>query len=198
MKDPMLLLLDLDGTLIKSYIQPAATIENDPRRTGAIENNPPFQRPYSHVELLPGRAKCIDRVRANGNHVAIITNQDGVGMGYQMEEDFAKKIQAVAKQLGYDAVYLHDGRSSWPNPESDELHVFVCYNTQHSPNPHYQDTSRRKPEPGMIYEAKKIFGFQAEESTSIVYVGDRNEDRIAARRAGVIFHWDYEFFEETP
>jgi histidinol-phosphate phosphatase family protein len=154
---PRLLLLDRDGTLNRS-----------------VDERPPNHP--DEVELLPGVAKKLHRLAADGWRLVIITNQGGVAYGYHTEPKALAILQAVLKALPVpvDASYLcpHHPRGTIP-----EFAV---------------DCPNRKPAPGAIRDALDRFQARAEDC---LFVGDRRSDLQAASAAGVPFQWATVFFE---
>ncbi len=157
----MLILFDLDGTLISSYM-----------------DHP--DRKYHRWQPLPGRRELLAQLRTEGHQLGIVTNQGGVGLGFVTQSAFYRKLQLVLEALDLPA----------------DLPVAVCF--AHSQAPHKQHRSpdqlaRRKPNPDMLTELAHQFAGQA--AQGILYVGDRPEDRQAARAAGADFAHTDDFFD---
>lgn len=76
----MLILFDLDGTLITSYMD--------------LPN-----RDYHVWQVLPGRRERLAQLRAAGHRLGIATNQAGVAFGHISEDDVRRKIAAVLRAL---------------------------------------------------------------------------------------------------
>ncbi len=138
------------------------------------------------------------RVAAGVLRFAIATNQGGVGLRYWMEsggwgnpaglptpQSAARRYYRLAHRLGiprervYIAYRYRSRKGVWsPVP----------------PNPAYPERWRadwRKPAPGMLIQA--MTDAQVSPANTI-FVGDREEDRLAAQAAGVRFHWARDFF----
>lgn len=153
-----LFLFDLDGTLISSYM------ENE-------------DKDFHTWDFLPGRKITLDALKEQGKKIGIVTNQAGVGFGFNTEDDFLKKVSLVKKEFGDHSVwvcYAHgkaDHPSNFTRPE--------------------WDPERRKPSPDMIYEALESFEVEPEKA---VYIGDMESDEQAALRAGVDYVDAVEFF----
>jgi D-glycero-D-manno-heptose 1,7-bisphosphate phosphatase len=132
-----------------------------------------FRKTPDDWELLPGRKEYITKLLKDGFEVALITNQGGAAFGYFELVEMHQQIADLASQLGDIAFYIdytHPkgfvsglGRNSW----------------------------RRKPGPGMVYEAILSACVNPDET---VFIGDRPEDQEAAENAKIDFIWSDEFF----
>lgn len=125
---------------------------------------------------LPGRLQTIGALKAIGTKIAVATNQGGAAFGRFRPMDFDQimgQYAAEARLDGYVACYFH------PHGTVAELAT---------------DSWHRKPNPGMLQDLMAQFHITQEET---VYVGDREEDREAARRAQINFYWADEFFAEA-
>jgi D-glycero-D-manno-heptose 1,7-bisphosphate phosphatase len=76
----MLILFDLDGTLITSYM-----------------DNP--DRDYNSWSVLPHREEMITALRSEGHVIGIVTNQAGVAFGHVTEKEVLQRIQCVLEAL---------------------------------------------------------------------------------------------------
>jgi D-glycero-D-manno-heptose 1,7-bisphosphate phosphatase len=138
-------------------------------------------RPANHPEeqkLLPGVAERIAQLKERGCKIAIASNQGGVAWG-RISFDQAKALMddAAAKIRADAWVFCpHDPRAAG-KPGANEKYATQC--------------ACRKPEPEMLTKLMQQFGASPDET---LYVGDRDEDREAARRAGVRFMWAQKFF----
>ena len=125
-------LLDRDGTVIadRSYLA-------DP----------------GGVEILPGAAEGLARMRSLGLGLAILTNQSGIGRGYFDETQLRAVHHRMEQLLEAQGVRL-DG-------------IYYC------PCRPDQQCSCRKPEPGLVHAARAELGFDP--SRSFV-IGDKGSD----------------------
>jgi D-glycero-D-manno-heptose 1,7-bisphosphate phosphatase len=190
----MLYLFDLDGTLITSYMDRA-------------------DREFHAWELLPGRAERLAQLRSEEGEyhtIQLVSNQGGVAFGLVSEEDVQRKIAEVADALGYAAAWIWDGSPEQPReisldrpasmlPSIGVLECYVCYADSRAKLPQYrQGAERRKPSGQMIREAlasdAKAGSYSHQNLSSVIYVGDRPDDRDAAADADVAFQWAEEFF----
>ncbi|BBX70258.1 HAD-IIIA family hydrolase [Mycolicibacterium psychrotolerans] len=133
---PLAVLLDRDDTLIEDgpYL-------NDPRG----------------VVPMPGARRALDRLRARGLLLAIVTNQSGVARGLITPEQLGEVNAEVAGQLGpFD---------SW----------HVCLHGED------EGCACRKPAPGMVVAAAAALGVPPQRC---VLIGDTGGDVRAALSAG--------------
>ena len=111
------------------------------------------------VRAYPGAAEELARARSLGWAVIIITNQSGIGRGYFTVEQFESVQSELIRQLNkeVDASYMAPDHPDAPSP-------------------------RRKPAPGMIFEAAADHGIDLKRSFMI---GDKDLDIECGRNAGV-------------
>lgn len=164
-----LVVFDLDGTLISSYM------DNDDRN-------------YHNWRVIPGRPEKIAALQRINARIAIVTNQAGVAFGHVTESDFLHKINAVM-------IALNIGRQFWHvydyTPDTARrcnigmIPIFVCYGHARATDQRYAlGHERRKPAPAMIEEAMRLHDTLPEHT---LMVGDRPEDEAAARAAGCAY-----------
>ena len=114
------------------------------------------------IEFAPGAIEGLRLLRDAGFALVLITNQSGIARGY------------------FDVATLeriHDRLQSMLAAE--ELHLKAIYFCPHGPN---DGCDCRKPAPGMIRQAMRDLGFDANE---VVVIGDSEADMGAAAAAGV-------------
>ncbi|MBV9048832.1 MAG: HAD-IIIA family hydrolase [Solirubrobacterales bacterium] len=133
---PLAVLLDRDGTLIEDV---------------------PYNSDPGEVRPLPGVAEALERLRAAGVKLAVISNQSGVGRGLIDERELAAVNARVVEMLGPLGPWL------------------IC---PHAPE---QRCGCRKPAPGLILQAARRLGVAP---SRCAVVGDIGADVLAARRAG--------------
>jgi histidinol-phosphate phosphatase family protein len=126
-------------------------------RDGTIVRDVPYNGDPALVEPMPGAKAALDRVRAAGVPVAVISNQSGVGRGLLTDAQVDAVNARVSELLGPFA--------GW----------FVC---RHVPG---DGCACRKPEPELLLKAAAELGVEPAEC---VMVGDIGADVEAARRAG--------------
>ena len=133
---PEAVLLDRDGTLIVDV---------------------PYNGDPARVAPLPGARAALDRLRAAGLALGVVSNQSGVARGLLAREDLARVNRRVEELLG--------PLGPWA----------VC---PHGPG---DGCECRKPQPGLVLEAAGRLGVAPERCAVI---GDIGADLEAARAAG--------------
>ena len=122
------------------------------------------------VVLLEGAAGAVARVRRLGYATVVVSNQSGVARGLFSEDDVravnARMDQMLADENA-DAVIEH--------------HEFCPFHPDATVEAFASDPERRKPKPGMLFDAAKTLGLNLRNSWLI---GDAPRDIEAGRRAG--------------
>ena len=129
-------------------------------RDGTLMENVDYCGDPARVRVFPGVPRALERLRAAGYGLYMVTNQSGIGRGYFTEEDFERVQAECARQLlpaSLDGAY-------------------------HCPDAPERATGRRKPAAGMILEAVADHGIAP---THSYMVGDSVVDIECGRRAGV-------------
>ena len=131
-------------------------------RDGTICPDLPYLGESDRLELFPGTAKAIRRLRDAGFKVVIVTNQSGVGRGYFTLDDLAAvhtRLRNLLREAGtdYDALYY-------------------C---PHAPD---EGCDCRKPSTGMIDRAVDELSISLDGS---YIVGDDSVDIELGRNAGL-------------
>lgn len=126
----------------------------------------------SQLELTPGAAPALGRLRRAGCKVALITNQSCVGKGLITEDYLVNSIHGRLQEMLLDRD--QDARFD---------RIFYCTSLKDS-NDH-----RMKPNPGMIEEAMESFEIDTDTTMnsydSVVFIGDALRDMEAAASGGV-------------
>lgn len=112
----------------------------------------------ARVEIFPGAAAALRRLKEAGFKLIVITNQSGIGRGYFSVANYRAVEAEVQRQL----------------PELD-----ATYFCPHAPS---EDCACRKPKPEMIFSAQR--DHQLDLSRSF-FIGDKAIDAECARNAGV-------------
>ena len=112
------------------------------------------------VKVFSEAAEALRRLKEKGYKLIIITNQSGIGRGYFSEEVYRAVESEFLRQLG-------DGL------------IDASYHSADLPG---SDSIRRKPGPGMIFEAQRDHHIDLRRS---FLVGDKASDIGCGRNAGV-------------
>lgn len=186
-----LVLFDLDGTLIRSFMREGGG--------GASQD-------YDLVEAMPGALERVDRLHEDGTHVAFVTNQGGVAFGYQTVEQVMAKMACVCGLFGlpYNGGWACVGVGLAVTfdglPISYEQALEACppgvYVSLGHPNAKVEryrvDSGWRKPGGDMIGQA--MADYEVHEPSLVLFVGDMETDRQAAEAAGVEYADAGEYF----
>src|SRR4051812_2376050 len=105
------------------------------------------------LRMIPGSAAAVARLNRAGLKVAVCTNQSVVGRGICDMAMLERINSRLADYLAAEGAHID--------------HIFVC--TDHPDNP----TRRRKPGPGMLEEATRMFNAEPRETPMI---GDNLRD----------------------
>lgn len=131
-------------------------------RDGVINfDSPDYIKSWDEFEFLPGSLAGIAALSAAGYHVMLITNQSIIGRGMvplPVLEDIHWRMQQAVEAAG-----------------GKIFDIFFC--------PHRPDAycDCRKPEPGMIFQAKQRYGIDLSQA---VMVGDNAKDIACGQNAG--------------
>src|SRR4249920_309145 len=115
-------------TVSPDETHPAVFLDRD----GTIMRDVDYCGDPAQVEVFPGAAEALRRLKTNGYKLIIVTNQSGIARGYFSDNDYRAVEREFLRQLGeglIDATYCC--------PDSPET-----------------NSARRKPAPGMIFEAQ--------------------------------------------
>jgi D-glycero-D-manno-heptose 1,7-bisphosphate phosphatase len=135
-----LVLLDRDGTLIR---------------------NVAFLHDPAKVEILPGVIDGLLKLQTAGLRLAIVTNQQGIGLGYYSVQDFIAVNQRLLRELGARGVRISK--------------IYFC------PHSLGEQCSCRKPATGMITRAMRDFGAAPQQT---FLMGDSDDDMRAGADSG--------------
>lgn len=129
-------------------------------RDGTLMRDVQYCGDPAKVEIFPGVSEALRRLKDAGFKLFVITNQSGIGRGYFSEDAYRKVEAEVGRQIGerlIDATYF-------------------CPDAPEAGSP------RRKPAPGMVFEAQR--DHQLDLSCSF-FVGDKPLDAECGKAAGV-------------
>src|SRR5215212_5928438 len=136
--------------------QPAVFLDRD----GTLMHDVDYCGDPSEVKVYPQAAAALRRLKENGYKLVIVTNQSGIGRGYFSEEEYRVVEAEFLRQLGDDLI---DASYYCPDlPTSSSI--------------------RRKPGPGMVFEAQRDHLLDLRRS---FMVGDKASDVGCGQNAGV-------------
>lgn len=123
------------------------------------------------LEVLPGVAEALERLRAAGFRLVVVTNQPDVARGTQSRDVIDRMHARLAAELPLDEFRVCD------HDDADDCRC-------------------RKPRPGMLQDAARDGGLSLADSFMI---GDRWRDIEAGRRAGcTVIFIDRGYHERRP
>jgi histidinol-phosphate phosphatase family protein len=135
--------------------EPPAAVLLD--RDGTLVEDVPYNGDPAAVRPMPGAREALDRLRASGMRLAVVSNQSGIGRGLVTAADVAAVNSRVEELLGPLDPWL------------------VC---PHAPD---DGCGCRKPSPGLVVRAAAALGVAP---ADCVVVGDIGADMEAAQAAG--------------
>ncbi|MGI6681084.1 MAG: HAD-IIIA family hydrolase [Bdellovibrionota bacterium] len=143
---------------IKYEKRPAVFLDRD----GVINEEIEYLSEPEKFKLLPNVAEGIKAFQDMGYRIIVVTNQPGIGLGYYTKEDFFKVTKQMFKEL---------------SPHG------ICFDKiYYSPHSKSDNSTWRKPDIGMILQAKKDLNVDLENS---FLIGDKTLDIKCAKNAGV-------------
>lgn len=132
-------------------------------RDGTLLQDVPYLSDPREVELLPGVGEGLARLQQAGYRLVMVTNQQGIGLGYFSMRDFMAVNAALFRLLAPYGVAIS--------------RIYYC------PHSLADACDCRKPAPGMLRRGLADFGM---DSTLCFMVGDRASDAEAGLAAGCV------------
>jgi D-glycero-D-manno-heptose 1,7-bisphosphate phosphatase len=129
-------------------------------RDGTLMRDVDYCGDPKKVEVYPEAAGALRRLKEKGYKLVVITNQSGIGRGYFDEAQYRVVEAEFLRQLG-------DGL------------IDASY---HCPDLPTSNSIRRKPGPGMIFEAQRDHRIDLRRS---FFIGDKASDIGCGENAGV-------------
>lgn len=131
-------------------------------RDGVINDNSMYYvLCKSDFRFLPGVLEALALLNAAGRRVIVISNQSAVGKGLLSEATLADIHRYMCKEVERHGGAIED--------------VFYCSDVT------VEQSGRKKPAPGMLFEAAARHGFALDQTW---FVGDAWTDVVAGRAAG--------------
>lgn len=145
-----------------SKARPAVFFDRD----GTLIEQVHYLSDPEQVQLLPGAAESIKRLRAAGFACVVVSNQSGVGRGMYTTDAVDACNAAMVRQLQAAGTDV-DG-------------MYYCTSVPGSGDRTAVDDFRRKPGPGMLWQAANELGLDLSRS---YMVGDMISDILAGKNA---------------
>ncbi len=117
--------------------------------------------------------KTIRYLNSKNILVFIVTNQSGIGRGYYSQTDVNKLHEWMNKELIKKNSYI------------DDFFYAPYYNKSTKYKFNFSDLKKRKPNPGMIIEAKKKWDLNLKKS---IIIGDSEVDELLAKKLNIKFY----------
>jgi D-glycero-D-manno-heptose 1,7-bisphosphate phosphatase len=113
------------------------------------------------MRLLPGVAEGLATLTQAGFRLCLVTNQQGIGLGYFPTDDMIAVNHRLIREAGAAGAAISK--------------IYFC------PHTAADNCSCRKPNPGLVRRALRDFAVRVE---NCVFVGDSTVDVAAGRAAG--------------
>lgn len=126
-------------------------------RDGTLVHDVPYNGDPARVGAVPGARAALDRLRAAGLRLGVVTNQSGLALGRFSRADLVRVHARIERLLGPFSTW-----QACPHGDADGCRC-------------------RKPAPGMVASAARALGTTPQRC---VVVGDTGADMVAAGAAG--------------
>ena len=158
--------------------QPALFLDRD----GVINIDHAYVCKPENFEFIDGIFDLCRKAKELGYLIFVITNQAGIGRGYYSEQDFLNLTDWMMGEFKRQDVEINK--------------VYFCpSHPEHGVGKYRIDSPNRKPNPGMILQAKEEFDIDL---TTSILVGDKESDIQAGVAAGVGFNVLYSPSKDIP
>lgn len=133
-------------------------------RDGVINIEKNYLHRREDFEFIDGIFELCHHYQSQGYEIFVVTNQSGIVRAYYTQEQFLELSAWMKEEFAKQGISIKE--------------VYYC--------PHHPEFSGecacRKPNPGMLLQAKKDFGIDLQHS---ILVGDKESDIEAALNAGL-------------
>lgn len=137
-------------------------------RDGVINKEKNYLYKIEDFEFIDGVFETCKYFQDKGYLIIIITNQAGIARGKYTEDDYQILTDWMIKEF-----------------EKKNIKISKVYHCPHHPD-FSGDCECRKPNPGMILQAKKDFDIDLSQS---ILVGDKNSDIEAGIKGGIVMNY---------
>lgn len=131
-------------------------------RDGVINEDKQYVHRIEDFVFMDGIFELLKLLQKKGYLLVIVTNQSGIGRGYYTEEEFQTLTTYMLDEF-----------------EKRDIKIAKVY---HSPYKPELNAPCRKPNPGMLLQAKDEFDIDMKNS---IMIGDKPSDIKAGQNAGV-------------
>jgi D-glycero-D-manno-heptose 1,7-bisphosphate phosphatase len=138
-------------------------------RDGVINKEKDYLYQIEDFEFIDGVFEALRHFQEQGYLLIITTNQSGIARGYYTEEDFLVLNRWMLQQFCAQGIRIAKV-------------YYSPYHPDYGIGKYKKNSSCRKPNPGMILQAKKEFNIDLTES---ILVGDKESDIEAGINAGI-------------
>jgi D-glycero-D-manno-heptose 1,7-bisphosphate phosphatase len=138
-------------------------------RDGVINKEVNYLYRIEDFEFIDGVFDLCKTALANDYRIIVITNQSGIARNYYSEADLEKLTKWMMKEFASRGIEISKVYAC-PHLINADLEAYRC------------DCQARKPNPGMLLQAKKDFDLNLPEC---VFIGDKESDMEAGLRAGI-------------
>jgi D-glycero-D-manno-heptose 1,7-bisphosphate phosphatase len=146
-------------------MKPALFLDRD----GVINEDSGYTHRIEDFRFIPGIFDLCRAARAAGRSLFVVTNQAGIGRGFYTEDDFKALTAWMCERFDAEGAPLD--------------RVYFCpHHAEAGVGTYRRESDFRKPNPGMILQARDEFGLDLGAS---VLIGDKGSDIEAGIRAQV-------------
>ncbi|MCL1115560.1 D-glycero-beta-D-manno-heptose 1,7-bisphosphate 7-phosphatase [Shewanella basaltis] len=138
-------------------------------RDGVINKDTGYVHSVDDFEYIEGVFEACLALKEMGYLLVVVTNQSGIARGMYSEDDFHHLTEWMDWNFADKGIEL-DG-------------IYYCpHHPEKGLGEYKQDCNCRKPKPGMLIDAAKFLKIDL---TNSVMVGDKADDMLAAKAAGI-------------
>jgi D-glycero-D-manno-heptose 1,7-bisphosphate phosphatase len=138
-------------------------------RDGVINKEKDYLFKIEDFEFIDGVFEALKYFQDQGYLLIIVTNQSGIARGYYREADFLALNAWMMQQFDIHGIRITKV-------------YYSPYHPEHGIGEFKKDTFCRKPNPGMILQAKEDYDIDLKSS---ILVGDKETDIEAGLNAGI-------------
>jgi D-glycero-D-manno-heptose 1,7-bisphosphate phosphatase len=141
-------------------------------RDGVINVEKNYVHRIEDFEFMPGIFELCQQAQGLDYRLVVITNQAGIARGYYSEDDYQRLTEWMLGEFRAHGITID--------------RVYHCpYHPTAGVGEYRRESFHRKPNPGMILDARDALGLGLSRS---VLVGDKDSDIEAGRAAGVRYN----------